>query len=131
MTLASDRPTMSSSDMEGTNKINVNDGDANTIWKPSPTDNKRWWLVFLEGQYSVNRIELTFPTADRYCYVIEVSKDGDNWSKVVDQSQTTLTAQKCMAVGNFGDDISYVKVTFGRSCRSSRRWFWSKRADKR
>lgn len=112
MTLASDRPTMSSSDMEGTNKINVNDGDANTIWKPSPTDNKRWWLVFLEGQYSVNRIELTFPTADRYCYVIEVSKDGDNWSKVVDQSQTTLTAQKCMAVGNFGDDISYVKVTF-------------------
>ena len=112
MTLASVRPTTSSSDLTGTNKINANDGDVNTVWKPDAADTERWWQVCLEGQYSVNRIELSFPTADKYCYIIEVSKDGKAWTKVVDQSQTTLTSQKRMAIGNFGDDISYVRVKF-------------------
>lgn len=112
MTLADNRPTWSSSDLEGTNKANVNDGNVTTLWKPNTSDTERWWKVALEGSYSVNRIELTFPTAYNYRYVIEVSKDDKEWTMVVNQSETELTDQKRMAVGNFGDNISFVRVRF-------------------
>lgn len=112
MTLATQRPTWSSSDLSGTNKINANDGNSSTVWKPAADDTKKWWMVSLEGQYTVNRIELTFPTKGKYEYIIEVSQKDENWHKVVDQSQTTLTEKTRMAVGNFGENIAFVRVKF-------------------
>lgn len=112
MTLAEQRPTWSSSDMAGTNKINANDGNASTVWKPAADDGERWWMVSLEAQYTVNRIELTFPGKGKYCYFIEVAKTPGEWTKVIDQTETTLTDQTRMSVGKFGEDISFVRVTF-------------------
>lgn len=112
MTLCEQRPTWSSSDMAGTNKINANDGSTSTVWKPAEDDTERWWMVALEGQYTVNRIELTFPDKGNYCYIVEVANTLGNWTKVIDQSVTTLTDKTQMAVGKFGENISYVRVTF-------------------
>ena len=112
MTLASQRPTWSSSDLAGTNKINANDGNTSTIWKPDLNDTERWWMVSLEAQYTVNRIELTFPDKGNYCYIVEVANTLGNWTKVIDQTETTLTDQTRMAVGKFGENIGFVRVTF-------------------
>ena len=69
-------------------------------------------MVSLEFQYTVNRIELTFPTEGAYRYIIEVAKTPDKWTKVVDQSESALMDQTRMAVGKFGEDITYVRVRF-------------------
>lgn len=112
LTLANQRPTWSSSNLAGTDKTYANDGKASTAWKPETTDKKRWWMVSLESQYTVNRIELTFPTADDYRYIVEVAQTEDKWVKVIDQSQTTNRDKKRVAVGNFGENITFVRVTF-------------------
>lgn len=113
MTLAEQRPTWSSSDRNANySKGNANDGDETTMWRPLASDNERWWLVHLEAQYSLNRIELTFPNEAKYQYIIEVAKTTDQWTTVVDQSDTQLTEKKRVAVGKFGDDISYVRIRF-------------------
>ena len=112
MTLADQRPTWSSSDASSTDKANANDGKVGTLWKPATTDTERWWMVSLEGQYTVNRIELTFPTTGDYRYIVEVAQTEDCWTKVIDQSQTDIRDKKRMAVGNFGENITFVKVTF-------------------
>ena len=112
MTLATQRPTWSSSDLVGTNKINANDGNTATLWKPAKDDKEKWWMVSLEGQYTVNRIELTFPAQGKYSYFVEVANKDGNWTKVIDQRKTTLTDQTRMAEGKFGENISYVRVTF-------------------
>jgi hypothetical protein len=112
MTLAADRPTMSSSDLDGCNKKYANDGNTTTQWKPDAADNDRWWQVSLEDQYTVNRIELTFPTADNYKYLIQVSSDGTTWRTVVNQSETELKTQVRMAIGRFGENITDIRVKF-------------------
>ena len=95
-----------------TNNINANDGNTSTIWKPDLNDTERWWMVSLEAQYTVNRIELTFPDKGNYCYIVEVANTLGNWTKVIDQTETTLTDQTRMAVGKFGENIGFVRVTF-------------------
>ena len=113
MTLAEQRPTWSSSDLAGTNKINANDGNTSTVWKPAADDTEKWWMVSLERVYTVNRIELTFPTKGLYEYIVEVAQNTpDNWTKVIDQSHTTLTDKTRMAVGKFGENIGFVRVRF-------------------
>ena len=112
MTLALNRPTTASSEFKGTNKANANDDNAATLWKPNAGDTDRWWQVALEASYAVNRIELTFPTADVYRYLIQVSEDGTSWKSVVDQSHSDINTIRRVAVGNFGDKIAFVRVKF-------------------
>ena len=112
-TLADQRPTWSSSDYFNTYAKNyANDGNASTQWRPATADTERWWMVSLEAQYSVNRIELTFPREGAYRYIIEVAKTPDYWTKVVDQSESEITSKTRTAVGRFGDDITYIRITF-------------------
>lgn len=112
VTLADQRPTWTSSNLFGTDKTNANDGDVATLWKPAATDTERWWMVSLEAQYTVNRVELTFPTASTYQYIVEVAQSEGQWTKVIDQSQSSVQDKKRIAIGNFGKNITYVRVTF-------------------
>ena len=112
MTLALNRPTTASSELSGTNKANGNDDNTTTIWKPNTGDTERWWQVALEASYAVNRIELTFPTADAYRYLIQVSEDGSTWKTVVNQTNNEIHTNCRMAEGKFGDNIAYVRIKF-------------------
>lgn len=112
-TLATDRPTSCSSEQgSGYGKSNANDGNAATCWKPAADDSERWWTVCLEAQYNVNRIELTFPDEKAYQYVVELSADGTTWTKVIDQSDATMTDRVRTAAGRFGTGIGYVRIRF-------------------
>jgi hypothetical protein len=112
MTLALNRPTTASSELKRTNKAEANDDNTATLWKPNAGDTDRWWQVALEASYAVNRIELAFPTADVYRYLIQVSEDGTSWNTVVDQSNSDINTIRRVAVGNFGDKIAFVRVKF-------------------
>lgn len=112
-TLADQRPTWSSSDYsEKFSKTNINDSDNESYWKPKDTDKDCWIYVSLESQYSVSSISITFPEEGIYKYVIEVAKTLGQWIKVVDQTKSELTSKTRTAVGDFGDDITYVRVRF-------------------
>jgi beta-galactosidase len=112
LTVALNRPTSASSTATSTTSAAANDGNTSTAWLASSTDSSAWWRVFLEGSFSVNTLEVTFPTAGNYRYTIAVSSDGSTWTTAVDQSQTTSTAQTQRATGNFGSSIQYVRVNF-------------------
>lgn len=109
-TLAAQRPTQASS--EKTSASLANDENTSTAWTPTDADIARWWRLDLEASYNVNRIELTFPTADNYKYIIEVSDDGETWRTAVDESDNTSTLQKRIAVGTFGNSVAFVRVRF-------------------
>lgn len=110
-TLALNRPTSASSTAVGVSG-NANDGDPNTIWQAAVADTNASWKVALEMSYAVNMIDITFPTNANYNYTISVSSDGNAWTKVVDQSQTSNTNVERRAVGNFGGSISWVRINF-------------------
>lgn len=115
-TLADQRPAWASSERSRLfSKSNANDGNLNNSWRPAKEDEERWWMVCLEAQYTVNRIELFFPTEENYQYTIEVAKVENEWTKVVDQTENSQTSKHRVAVGNFGEDISYVRVRFTSS----------------
>lgn len=111
-TLADQRPTWASSEAKGHDKVKANDGQASTSWKPASNDTEQWWMVSLEAQYTVSSIELTFPTADTYRYVVEVAQTSGNWVPVIDESKSTSTDKVRQATGQFGDNISYVRIRF-------------------
>ena len=112
-TLASHRPTWSSSDVSTKfSKAKANDENVKTYWQAAKDDTSPWWLVSLEATYNLSRIELVFPQAKAYQYVIEVSKDREQWIPVVDQSASTSTDKVRTAEGNFGTDIGFVRIRF-------------------
>ena len=112
MTLADQRPTWASSEINGHDKTKANDGQLGTSWKPAANDKEQWWMVSLEAQYTVSRVELTFPTNDIYQYIIEVAQTNGDWTPVVDRSRSTSTERTRHEVGQFGDNISYVRIRF-------------------
>lgn len=112
-TLASHRPTWTSSDKSTDySKAKANDENPESYWKPAKKDKNPWWLLSLEAAYNVKRIELVFPQAKAYRYVIEVSEDKEHWTLVDDQSTTTTTDKVRTIEGDFGKNIGFVRVRF-------------------
>ena len=113
MTLADVRPTWASSEANGHDKTKANDGRANTSWKPANNGSEHWWMVSLEAQYTVSNIELTFPTDDAYQYVVEVAQTNNGkWTPVIDESKSTSTNKVRKYSGQYGENISFVRVRF-------------------
>jgi autotransporter-associated beta strand protein len=111
MTLALSQPAGASSTDSGLPSY-ANDGNTNTVWQAASTDTNAWWQVSLQANYAVNMIQLTFPTNANYRYTISVSPDGNTWTQVVNQSDTTSTDQTQRSVGNFGSTVSWVQINF-------------------
>jgi len=109
--LALNRPTLVSSTGTGSSGY-VDDGATNTYWQAAATDTNAWWQINLENLYQLDTVQLIFPTADNYCYQIQLSADNVHWTTVVDQSQNTSTEQSRTAVGYFGSGIEYLRVAF-------------------
>lgn len=112
MLLAGNRPSWSSSALPGTNKANVNDGDSRTVWIPEEKDAEKWWKLALEASYCIDRIQIEFPEAANYQYVVEVSGDDKNWTRVIDQSESNSTDKIRMAEGDFGCDVAFIRISF-------------------
>lgn len=111
--LGLNRPTWTSSDLEGYGKSGANDGNESTSWKPAVNDTERWWKLHLEAAYAVNAIQLELPEADKaYRYKIELSEDDVQWKEVVSE-QSSANAYKIRTYrGNWGDNIAFVRITF-------------------
>ena len=112
MTLADQRPTWSSSVFSGSNKVYANDGDESTAWKPAANDPHPWLYVSLEFQYSISCIDLIFPEEANYQYIVEVGKTVSDWTTVIDKSSTTEVTDHQTFEGDFGHDITYVRIRF-------------------
>jgi len=110
--LVKSRPVKVSSTLPGTNQSNVNDGNSSTIWKPNVADTEKWCVLSMEAVYCINRIQIEFPTADAYRYIIEVSADGNNWTKVIDQSVSQNNDKIRMAYGNLGQYVAQIRIRF-------------------
>lgn len=110
--LAKNRPSSVSSALPGTNKVNANDDEAGTIWNPEASDTGKWWKLDLEAAYCLNRIQLEFPTADAYKYIIEVSSDDQNWTTVIDRSNNSEKNKVRMEYGNWGRNVRFVRIKF-------------------
>lgn len=110
--LALNRPTSASSSTADTPAALANDGNPATVWRAA-TDARGEisWEVFLEVAYDIDRIELHFPSPATHRYWIDVNTDG-KWSTVVDQSDTSRSDLHRVAVGNFGQSASGVRVRF-------------------
>lgn len=115
MLLAKDRPCTVSSTAPNTNKSYANDADETSFWKPETTDKEKWWKLDMEATYSLNRIQISFPSKALYKYIIEVSQDGEVWKKVIDQSDNMLSVKTHTNYGNLGRDVRFVKLTFNSS----------------
>jgi hypothetical protein len=111
LTLALNHPTTASSTAAGTS-ASANDGDTNTAWLAAGSDPNAWWSVDLESAYAVSLVQLVFPTSGNYRYTVDVSPDGSQWTTVVNQTATSNTDQARTAVGNFGGNVRFVRVSF-------------------
>ncbi|MEG1998917.1 MAG: glycoside hydrolase family 2 TIM barrel-domain containing protein, partial [Bacteroidales bacterium] len=110
--LAKDRPCSASTTETTSNKSYANDSDETTSWTPKPTDRDKWWKLDMEATYSLNRIQIVFPTKGIYKYKIEVSPDDKNWQKVIDQSDNATAVKSHMNYGNLGRNVRFVRVKF-------------------
>ncbi|HLP04659.1 MAG TPA: glycoside hydrolase family 2 TIM barrel-domain containing protein [Paludibacter sp.] len=115
MLLVKNRPVIVSSTLSGSNQSYVNDDNSTTVWKPTTADTAKWCILHMEAVYCVNRIQIEFPTADAYRYVIEVSSNGTTWTKVIDQSVSTNNDKIRMAYGNLGQYVSSIRIRFTSS----------------
>lgn len=116
-TLADQRPTWSSNDQSANHAKNfANDGKMNTSWLPADDTTQPWWYVSLEAQYSVSSIELTFPKEDVYQFYVEVGKTTDQWTRIIDQTHNTRKQHTFKFEGEYGSEITYVRITFTGTC---------------
>ncbi len=107
----------------------ANDGNERTTWLATLPGPGQSWSVNLGRWYTLAGIELTFPevrlphwcTRSRLCreeerfqygYIVEVSKNGRHWVKVLDRRRNDRTAQSQKAL--FTALGQYVRVTFTR-----------------
>lgn len=110
--LVKSRPVKVSSTLTGTNQSNVNDGSSSTSWKPDVNDTEKWCVLSMEAVYCINRIQIEFPTAGAYRYVIEVPAGDNGWIKVIDQSESENNNKIRMAYGNLGQNVGQIRIRF-------------------
>lgn len=112
-TIIMDGLTVTASSSLSTNeKVLAIDANATTSWKPAIDDTEKWWKVDISKTYCLNRIRLIFPQAGVWKYVIEVSNDNTNWTKVIDQSTNTTSVTLHFNTGNLGRNVRYVRIAF-------------------
>ena len=87
------------------------DGDLETRWSPSSRGPKQWYQVDLGRPEDLTGCQITweFP-GPGYCYRIEGSADGTQWSPLVDQTKGELT-QQTQRHAFKASGIRYVKLS--------------------
>jgi hypothetical protein len=110
--VAANRPTEASSEAPGHNASLALDGDPSTYWAAMDAKPGVWWQVDLEQPHTISSIHTTFPKAGNFRYRIEGSPDGNQWTLLVDNSDTQST-QRVRTDEITGDPhFQFVRITF-------------------
>jgi len=110
--IALDHPTKASSEKAGSPASNANDGNVKSAWLASDELPGAWWQVDLENFESVARLKIAFPTSSNYRYRIDVSRDGQDWQTVDDESRTVSTEAVRTAELSPASLCRYLRITF-------------------
>ena len=62
----------------------ANDGQDDTAWRASATDGAAFWIVHLENVYKLHWLSLVLPDERGPDFVVEVSKDANDWRQVAE-----------------------------------------------
>jgi len=89
------------------------DEDPTRPWLAEAGDNGAWFQVYLGGQYdAVRKVVIEFPSASTvYQYVLEGSKDGENWSVLADRSENARVAAGFTDIFHY-PDLLYIRINF-------------------
>ena len=105
--LALNRTSSASSVEEaGLEPGNANDGNSNTRWSSSFTDNQ-WWQVDLGSVQQVNQVKLNWESAYASHYKIQTSTDGTNFTEAAD---VNITSSGVKTTSFTTRDARYVRV---------------------
>lgn len=109
--LAINKPTGSSSFVEGHTSDKTVDLDPNSYWKANTNNANEYCQLDLEGTYFIERLKYFFHTVAVYQYKIESSEDEQSWSLVSDHTANNTKQQSFELVI---DPISarYVRITY-------------------
>jgi hypothetical protein len=91
--LALNHPVTASSEAPGHGAKLANDGSTSTGWQAADNLPGAWWQIDMENINSIDSVETTFGDAANYRYKIEASPDGNTWTVLADQTQTTNASQ--------------------------------------
>ncbi len=100
MLLSYKKKATASSTLGSSSVLNAFDEDIRTHWSARTGEAGEWQCVDLDGQQTVNAIQVNFADQDPellgrndsvyYQYIIEYSNDGINWNVLVDKSKNTI-----------------------------------------
>ncbi|NOU64369.1 hypothetical protein GC096_10050 [Paenibacillus sp. LMG 31461] len=89
--IAIGKPTTASSEQGGNPARNAVDNSESTKWTANGSSLPQWLQVDLGKNYNLQGFQMLWEKSDAvYKYYIEVSKDGVNWTKVIDKSTNTV-----------------------------------------
>jgi hypothetical protein len=110
--LAADRPTRASSSAPGSLPANATGAKPGAAWQAAASDFAPWLQVDLENTYTIRRVALRFPSARKHFFKILVSANGNDWTKVIDQSKPDKSDALSEFKGAFGKGVRFIRVTF-------------------
>ena len=90
------------------------DGNMKTYWQATDGDASPWWMLDTEKGLKLHKIDVSFPRADCYRYVIEVSDDNKEWKVVLDKRNFTLREQHVCKVFAPQESVTgrFVRIRF-------------------
>jgi len=109
--IAIDHPVSASSEAPDHGAKFANDGDMNTGWQAADNNPGAWWSIDMEGLNTIKSVETTFGDAANYQYKLEASNDGNNWTLLADDTQTTSTAKGRKDACAKNDHMRYLRIT--------------------
>jgi hypothetical protein len=110
--VALNRPTSASSEAPGHNGSLAVDGNDSTFWSAANAQPGAWWQVDLEQIHTISSVRITLGPAGNYRYKIEGSADGNQWTLLADQTQTSSPEQVRTDVLPPDRHCQFVRLTF-------------------
>jgi len=109
--IAIDHPVSASSEAPDHGAKFANDGDMNTGWQAADNNPGAWWSIDMEGLNTISSVETTFGDAANYQYKLEGSNDGNTWTLLADESQTTSAEKVRKDACAKNDHLRYLRIT--------------------
>ncbi len=83
------------------------DGNTGTRWESDFVEGPEWIMVDLEDAYQITDAEVFWETASARNYEVQISKDGENWTKLKDVSSMSGQRTDTWRVNGIG---RYVRI---------------------
>lgn len=105
-------PTRASNELPGHSSGLVGDGNPDTFWQAANNKSGNWWQVDLERNVKIEQIKLTFPKEEKLAYKIETLNEDNQWTTIVDVSNTSTIAKVRMEKLSESVSGRFIRVTF-------------------